>query len=572
MSKGKTGRSIARKKLHPGAPMELRRRAEDRVREDQSRYETLKNGFGEPERMIHELQVHQVELEMQNEELARTRVELEKVVESYTDLYDSAPVGYFTFDRGGCIAAVNLTGADLLRVQRSALVNRPFTNFISTESRIVFKAFLERVFAGDREESCEVTLLREGLSPAIVQLVGNRARDDCRAAMINVTERRELEVQLAQAQKMESIGLFVGGVAHDFNNLLTAICGYGENIRENTPEDDKEAQDNISAVLHAAERAVDLTRSLLAFSRKDTIHPRTVHIDETIENTLKLIRKVIGEDITVDTSFSAKGTIVIADPGQISQVLMNLAANARDAMPGGGRISISTCELTVQAGSERKYDLAGPGRYVMISFSDTGTGISKATLTRIFEPFYTTKEVGKGTGLGLAVVYGIIKHHKGSIVVHSSPGKGTRFDIYLPVVEMPATTGAATRPTSGRGGDETVLIVEDEEMVRTFMQRILNRAGYKVVVAEDGEDAVTRFREHPDIAVVISDIVMPTKNGVELYAELASMRPSLKMIFTSGYAPETVEEKRGSEGLAFIKKPFHKNDFLAKIRQVLDKE
>lgn len=388
-----------------------------------------------------------------------------------------------------------------------------------------------------------------------------------------MTERKKLEQQLLQARKMESIGILAGGVAHDFNNLLTAISGYGQIIQDNICADDRLLRESAEQVLKAARRAAELTRNLLAFSRKQIINPKPIHIDAIISNTSKLMRRIIGEDIELSTAFSDKKLLVMADAGQMEQVLTNLATNAHDAMPYGGRLSIYTKQVVVKEGSEALYDLPAPGNYALISVADNGTGIDQETLERLFEPFFTTKEVGKGTGLGLAIVYGIIKQHDGSILVSSRPGKGTTFTIYLPLMEGSVVGEEAKISPPSAGGMETLLVAEDEEMVKVFLKKILERAGYRVIVAGDGEDAITRFREHDDISLVLSDVVMPKKNGLEVVQEIKKIKPGIKVIFISGYTADLMHKKGIiEEGVEFISKPFAKNDLLRKIREVLNKE
>lgn len=391
-------------------------------------------------------------------------------------------------------------------------------------------------------------------------------------SVTDVTERKKLEQQLLQSQKMESIGVLAGGVAHDFNNLLTTIAGYAEILLEVIPEDDELSHDSIQNVLNAVDRAAELTRGLLAFSRKQVISPRPVDICTLISNTTKLIKRTIGEDIEFSTDFSGGKLVVNADSGQIEQVLMNLAANARDAMPGGGKASISTRQVVVDEGSESLYDLPSAGKYVLISIADTGMGIEKEALENIFEPFFTTKEVGKGTGLGLSIVHGIIKQHNGSILARSEPGKGTTFDIFLPLDEEHSPQEEPIFAGSRPPGKETVLVVEDEESVRMFMKKVLKLAGYNVIIAGDGEEAVARFREHDDISLVLSDLVMPRKNGREMLDELRRIKPEVKAVFISGYAADVMQEKgMFEEGTDFIGKPFKKDELLRKIREVLDR-
>ncbi len=392
-------------------------------------------------------------------------------------------------------------------------------------------------------------------------------------SMTDITERKKLEQQLLQSQKMESVGILAGGVAHEFNNLLTAIFGYGQILQERIPAEDGLSRESIDNVMKASDRAADLTRGLLAFSRKQVISPKPVRIDTLIANTVNIIQRVIGEDIIFSACFSSENLLVKADPGQIEQVLMNLATNARDAMPLGGRLTITTQRVVVKKGTEARFDLPEPGKFAQISVADTGTGIDAGLLANIFEPFYTTKEVGKGTGLGLSIAHGIIKQHGGSILVSSVPGKGTAFNIYLPLIEGQAAGEEAKISTPPTNGVETLLIAEDEEIVRMYMKRILERAGYKVIVADNGMDAVERFRQHDGISLVLSDVVMPGKNGREMLAEIRTMKPGIKVIFISGYPAHTMSEKGVfDQGEEFITKPFQKYDLLKKVREVLDSQ
>jgi PAS domain S-box-containing protein len=392
-------------------------------------------------------------------------------------------------------------------------------------------------------------------------------------SLTDITERKKLEQQLLQAQKMESIGILAGGVAHEFNNLLTAISGYGQILQENIPKDDELSRESIEQVLNASDRAAELTRGLLAFSRKQMISPKPVQIDALISNTAWLIQKIIGEDIEFITDFSGKNLMIKADHGQMEQVLMNLATNARDAMPDGGRLTITTRHLKVNEGSEAGYDLPGAGDYALISVTDTGTGIDDKSLKNIFEPFYTTKEVGMGTGLGLSMVHGIVKQHNGSILVDSEFGKGTIFSICLPLIEPCTVSDKLRITTAAAAGTERLLIAEDEEIVRTFMKRILERTGYEVIVADNGEDAVARFKENSGISLVLADLIMPGKNGREMVDEIRKLDPGVKAVFISGYAPDTMYKKGIiEEGMDLITKPFRKDELLRKVRKVLDRD
>lgn len=389
-----------------------------------------------------------------------------------------------------------------------------------------------------------------------------------------ISGREKLEQQLRQSQKLESIGLLAGGVAHDFNNLLTGIGGYAQLIEE-CAGPDPELQESVTQLMSGVDRAAELTRSLLAFSRKQELNRQPAMIDGIIDKAGKFIRRVIGEDIEFRTVFGGNDLLVLVDAGQIEQVLLNLAINARDAMPHGGCLTISVSRTVVKEGSQPMYDLPLPGNYARISVTDTGAGIDRTTMERIFEPFYTTKAIGKGTGLGLSIVHGIIKQHDGSILVSSEPARGATFDIYLPMVEGQGLGEETQTSESVSGGTETLLIAEDEEIVKTLLKRTLERAGYRVLVAADGNEALERFREHDEIAMVLSDVVMPGKNGKEILAEIRGIRPGMKFIFISGYTADIIRE-RGmgviEMGAEIMTKPFSKYDLLRKVREVLDRD
>lgn len=374
---------------------------------------------------------------------------------------------------------------------------------------------------------------------------------------------------------MESIGLLAGGVAHDFNNLLTAISGYAETIQELIAADDEVLNDCVEQVLKASDRGAELARDLLAFSRKQVIHAKPLHVNSIIRSTGKLIKRIVGEDIRVTTILSDSDMMIMADTGQIEQVLMNMTTNARDAMPDGGNLQIATEEVVIAEGDEVQYDLPRPGKYAMISVCDDGCGIDRNELDRIFEPFFTTKEVGKGTGLGLAMIYGVIKQHQGSVLVESEFGKGTAFHIYLPLVEHSHPVHEKPRQVVLKrfDGHETILIAEDEEMVRMLMKKMFERVGYRIIPAVDGEDAVAKFKENMnDIALVVSDVIMPGKNGRQILEEMRNLKPEIKVLFISGYTANVMHEKGiFEEGMEYIAKPFVKEKLLEKVREILDK-
>ena len=392
-----------------------------------------------------------------------------------------------------------------------------------------------------------------------------------RGIMRDITLYKKLEAQLLQSQKMEAVGQLAGGVAHDFNNILCAITGYASLLQMKTAE--ALTTTYADQILALSDKAASLTRSLLAFSRKQTISPRPADINEIVRSAGRLLIRLVEENIELETMLSAEAMTVFVDPGQIEQVLINLANNARDAMPDGGILTIRTAPAALDKDFIDACGSAGAGDYALISVSDTGTGMDERTRVRIFEPFYTTKEVGKGTGLGLAMVYGIIKQHSGFINVYSEPGKGTMFRIYLPLISQKVEApGIEDRPEV-KGGTETILLAEDATEVRITAKAILEEFGYRVIEAADGDEAIRQFAENREkIDFLITDVVMPKKNGMEVYREIQKLKPRIKVLFTSGYTAEIVR-KQGllEEGLELISKPILLKDLLIKTREILDR-
>ncbi|MBI5642260.1 MAG: PAS domain S-box protein [Deltaproteobacteria bacterium] len=386
----------------------------------------------------------------------------------------------------------------------------------------------------------------------------------------DITERKKLEDQFRHSQKMEAVGQLAGGIAHDFNNILTALIGYG-NLLLIKKGNDALVRSYADHMLTLSEKAASLTQGLLTFSRKQIMETQPVDINDLVKRVEKILRRLIGEDIELECLLSKEPLIVKADAIQIEHVLMNLATNARDAMPGSGKLTIQTCQADIQRDFVEAHGYGAPGIHACISFSDTGSGIDAETQKRIFEPFFTTKEVGKGTGLGLSMVYGIIKQHNGFIDVHSEPGSGTTFKIYLPVT--PETIGQAELPKPlVRGGDETVLLAEDEEDVRMITKTMLQEFGYKVIAAVNGEDAILKYAENKDaIKLLVLDMVMPKKNGNEVYEEIKKQNPAIKALFTSGYASDIIREKGMKGEMNFISKPVSPSEFLKKIREVIER-
>ncbi len=390
---------------------------------------------------------------------------------------------------------------------------------------------------------------------------------------VDITERESLEAQLRQAQKMESVGRLAGGVAHDFNNMLSVILGYGEVILADLHEEDDRLRRSVTEIVKAGERSAALARQLLAFSRKQTLRPEVLDLNGVIRNLEKMLRRLIGEDIELVISLAAETDHVMADPGQIEHVIVNLVVNARDAMPEGGKLVIETASVELDEAYAKSHADVDPGKYVMISVSDTGCGMDKETLSHIYDPFYSTKEAGKGTGLGLSTVYGIVKQSGGDIMAYSEPGRGTTFKIHLPQTDVKEEieTSAVDTEEAGVGGGEHILVVEDEGSLRELIGRILSELGYKVSRAANGEEAQHLMAGEcfrPDL--VITDVVMPNMNGKELADRLKKVQPDLRVLYMSGYTDNAIVHHGVLEpGTAFIHKPFTPRDIAAKVQEAL---
>ena len=425
-------------------------------------------------------------------------------------------------------------------------------------------------------DSAEVRWRRKDGSAITVRLSGRAATSLEDADQVleiiaeDVTERRALEEQFRQAQKMEAVGRLAGGVAHDFNNLLMVVSGYTEVLLEELGEDDPRLP-KVQAIQQAADRATTLTRQLLAFSRKQLLELKVVDVNAIVTDMERLLRPLIGENIELATRLAPNVGHTRADAGQLEQVIMNLVVNAKDAMPNGGKILIQTSEAELEA-ARREHSLIEPGTYILLSVSDTGVGMDRETQSRIFEPFFTTKEKGKGTGLGLSTVYGIVKQSGGYIFAQSQAGSGTMFQIYLPrVADPPQHAGADKHPQGPTGGSETVLLVEDEESVRELVRETLKGRGYTVMEASDGVSGLRAAEEFKGtIDILITDVVMPGMSGRELAKRITAMRPGVKVLYLSGYTEDAIIHEGVLEaGTAFLQKPFTLQALGRKVRGVL---
>lgn len=501
-----------------------------------------------------------------------------EIQQRYEGLLDSITVGVYkdTLSMDCHLLEVNRALVTMLDGDTDEdLLSRSSAEFYVDKARraeIAGKLLRDGFIRGEEAELVTLKGRRIWVSISAVKKTGSDGKECVDGIIEDISERRKLEEQLRHAQKLEAVGQLAGGVAHDFNNILTAMIGYGHLLLMKKGEDET-VRSYADHMLTLSEKAAHLTQSLLAFSRKQVMNPQPLELNGLIKKVEKILCRLIGEEVDLRVNLAEKDINVKADPMQMEQVFMNLATNARDAMPGGGKLVI-TSEV-VEIGSEfiASHGYGEKGDYALITVSDTGAGMDDETRKRIFEPFFTTKEVGKGTGLGLAVVYGIVKQHNGYINVYSEPGMGSIFKIYLPIIDA-SEQAQEKEPQEGfQGGNETVLLAEDEKEVREVNRSVLEEFGYRVIEAVDGADAVRRFIENRDeIDILLFDLIMPQKNGREAYEEIVRVKPGIKAIFLSGYAADMMRS-RGLIGAAmeFICKPVSPGELLKKVREALDK-
>ncbi len=512
--------------------------------------------------------------------IQRSEENLKKERDRAQTYLDVAGVMLVAIDASGFVTMINRKGCEILGCpEQQALHKSWFDNFVPDNIRAAVKQKFTSLMENDGEQGgyFENPVLTNKGEVRTIAWHNIVLRDESGKAVgtlssgEDVTERQRLEAQLRQAQKMEAVGVLAGGVAHDFNNILTGIIGYTNLVKMKLPENDP-LQYNVGRVLELSDRAAHLVKSLLAYSRKQIIQPIPIPVNEIVREVEKLLVRLLGEDIELRAVLSKADMTIKADPGQIEQVLMNLAINARDAMPEGGLLTIETAYRELDDEFIITHGFGARGKNVMLAVSDTGMGMTEAVQKRIFDPFFTTKEVGKGTGLGLAMVYGIIKQHNGFINVYSEPGKGTTFRIYLPLIESTVERGGRTRSLPPAGGSETILIAEDDEPVRTLTASMLREAGYTIIEAMDGEDALSKFSAHKDeIRLAVLDVIMPKKNGKHVFDALKTIRPDIKALFVSGY-PADILQKQLLFGpdMHYLSKPASAKELLGKVREMLD--
>ena len=511
---------------------------------------------------------------------ARGRAALRATEASYGTLVEHAPVGIYRSNPDGRFLTVNAALVHLLgygSADEVLLLNMSQDVYADPAER---QRLLDRDTYTDREyDEVEATWKRKDGRLLTVQLSVRAIRNAAREVeyyetfVRDLTEQRRLQTQLVQSQKMEAVGRLAGGIAHDFNNLLTVITTSCDLLREDMGPDDPKRED-VDQVRQAADGAAALTRQLLAFSRQQVLAPQIVNLGDVVFGVERMLRRVIGEDVDLVTVLDPESGAVKADVGQLEQVLMNLAVNARDAMPTGGKLTIEIANVEHDPDYAREQEAAAVSRFVMLAVSDTGTGMDEATKARIFEPFFTTKELGKGTGLGLATVYGIVRQSGGFIWVYSEPGLGTTFKIYLPQVDAVAEGSAASdAPSASRRGTETVLLVEDAAAVRSVIHEALARQGYAVLDAPHGAEALRIAASHAGpIHLLLTDVVMPGLSGRQVADQLAAVRPETKVLYTSGHTDDAVVRHGVLEsGIAYLQKPFTVDGLARKVREVLDR-
>jgi len=428
--------------------------------------------------------------------------------------------------------------------------------------------------SGTLDEEAAVAALRLGAQDYLIKGHLQRFLPAVEREIREAAERRDrkrLEQHVLQLQKFEAIGRLAGGIAHDFNNILGAILGWAEMGFED-PQAGGRARERFEKIVHQAHRATTLTAQILAFARRQVLQPRKLNLNLAIDDVISLLHKLIGDRVEIRVLTDSNVRIVMADPSQIAQVLMNLCLNARDAMPEGGVLIIETRNVTFEEGQPRPYAEAHPGPYVLLGVSDTGIGMDKVTVERIFEPFFTTKEMGRGTGLGLATVYGIVKQHGGFIYVYSEPGKGTAFRLYFPSCEGAVDSQAVTASVELRRGSETILLADDHDGMRQSAHEMLRELGYHVVLAANGREAVSLFELHANIIkLLILDVMMPELDGPHAYEEIAAIRPNIPVIFSSGYSPDAVPFIAGvGKGALLLQKPYTLKSLSQTIRSALD--
>ena len=592
-----------------GQSSDLRSRAEERLAEE---------GLGtmlpaDAKRLVHELQVHQIELEMQNEELQSAQSEIAESREKYVDLYDFAPVAYFSFDRNGVITEANLTGASIVGIERAYLIGKPFSPFVSPQDRDIFYTHCRTTQKTGQAEKCDLLIQRKDGSRipvlmesiAVSDAMGNTT---IRSAVTNIAERKQaedavhksrdqlelmvrertaelqesydrlvhetmerehLEEQLRHGQKMEALGTLTGGIAHDFNNMLAAIMGFTELAADDVVKGSLQAH-HLEKVMEASFRGRDLVRQMLAYARQTEQEKKPLRLSGIVTETVEFLRASTPSTIKLRVAAKSESGPILGDPTQIQQVLMNLCTNAVHAMrEKGGVLDIEFSDFSVPA--SHGFHGMMPGPYMRLLVRDTGKGIPPDILDKIFDPFFTTKGPGEGTGLGLSVVQGIVKQSKGYITVVSQPGKGSTFTVHFPRITEDAATDAPSDEEIPAGSERILFLDDDETLVETG-EKTLIRLGYAVTSRTSSREALALLKEDPSLFdLVITDQTMPEMTGVDLARKILILRPDMPIIMSTGFSHLVDADKAKAAGIrAFAMKPLSKREIAKTIRKVLD--
>ena len=564
-------------------PAGLRRRAEELLRGKPADLAAIRPE--EAGRLLHELRVHQIELEMQNDELRKAQLEIEASRARYFNLYDMAPVGYFTVSEKGVILETNLRGVQLLGVGRNRLARQPLTRYIVPEDQDIYYLHSKRLLETGVRQVCELRMCRQDGSPFWGRVEMGAAKDDengppvSRTIVSDITEhkrieeeKRNLEHQVQRVQKLESLGVLAGGIAHDFNNLLMVVLGHAEIAVKEIPPTSA-IRENLAEITTAAQRAADLSQQMLAYAGRSTFALERVELHELVEKMAHLLQTAIPKTAVLTLHLERGLPPIEADPGQIRQIVMNLVINASEAI--GDRSGV----ITVSVGAARcdeeylrkteLHDHVAPGMYVHLEVSDTGHGMDAETRSRIFEPFFTTRFTGRG--LGLAAVLGIVRSHKGALKVNTEPGKGTTFKVLFPAQEEAAkgtrTNTSSSAPQADWRGTGTILLVDDEESLVALGARMLEHLGFTVLTAADGLQAVELYRGRgKEIDLVLMDLTMPHMDGAEAFGELRRLNPDVRVVVASGYSHEDVVSSFAGRDIdGILQKPYT----IARLRETL---
>ena len=532
---------------------------------------------------IAEEPAHDGDLYFPNDSLEQAS--LSQSEERYRDYFENAKDAIYVHDLTGHYIMVNKAGEELIGYSRDEILQMRISDVVPRHYLDQIHTRLKEKLADHSLTIYECEAIRKDGSRVPIEVSSRLIYENgvpvaVQGSARDITERKRAEealrasqLQLQQSQKLEAIGQLAGGVAHDFNNMLTAIMGYTDlSLRRVGLENP--IRRNLEETKKAAERAASLVRQLLAFSRKQILEPKVLDLNEVVKDMQKMLTRLIGENIKLATRLETDLGSVKADPCQVEQIIVNLVVNARDAMPRGGRVTIETANISLDAQTAAKHVAVIPGEYVMLAVSDTGNGMDQETQARIFEPFFTTKEVGKGTGLGLSTVYGIVKQSGGNIWVYSEPGFGTVFKVYLPRIDDATANNIAKQAQESNAprGTETILLVEDEDVVRGLTRKILMQAGYNVLDARSGDEAIRLCATHAGpIDLLLTDVVMPEVSGKEVADRLLELRPSIHVLYMSGYTDEAIVQHGVLDAnVKFIQKPFTWVGLTRKVREVLN--